>query len=58
MPNRWWCGRGKWWILLFSFSILLFYQFIITFIIITRFNLFLLWLFAILVLFFIFRIIW
>ena len=54
MPNRWWCGRGKWWILLFTFCILLFYQFIITFIIVTRFNLFLLWLFAIFVFFFIF----
>jgi len=59
MPNNNWLrNRGKWFILLFIFSILLIYQFIITFFIVTRFSVFVLFIFILFILFCIFRIIW
>ena len=59
MNNRnWFRCRGKWFIMLFTFTILLIYQFFIAFFLVTRFSIFILFLFLILVLFCIFRIIW
>lgn len=43
----WWCGRGKWCILGIISMILLFYQILITLFIVTRLNVFLLFIFVI-----------
>ena len=56
--RNWWCGRGLWWILVLVFGILLFYQIVLSLFILTRFNIFLIFLFLIMCFFSFFRILW
>ena len=56
--NNFWYGRGKWVIFLIITGLLIFYQLILTFFIITRFNIFILFLLFLFIGFCIFKVIW